>query len=137
MHLIVIDKNNQAELKRFALTFSVAFPVVFMLLLPWLFGLGIPVWPLVISATLMLLYLVYPRGIYYPQLVWAYIAFVLGWINTRIILGLVFYLMIFPVGWLVRGLGKLNYNQNNNTNSDSFWVQREAKAEKENLENPF
>ena len=37
--------------------------------------------------------------------VWLPIAHLLGWINTRLILGAVFFVLIMPVGWLLRILG--------------------------------
>ena len=136
MQLIVIDKQDKTALKKFALTMSIAFPVVFMGVLPLIFGLGIPLWPAAISALLLVLYVIFPAGIYYPQLVWAYIAFALGWVNTRVLLFLVFYVLIFPVGFIARRLGKLNYNRGD-TQKPSGWVKRTDKVDKQSLERPF
>ena len=137
MHLLIIDKDNIPELRRFALTMSIVFPVVFMLVLPWIFNLGIPVWPALLSAVLMLLYLISPRLLHYPQIVWAWIAFVLGWINTHLLLWVVFYILIFPVGLMAKLAGKLNYNKHHKSKKESFWVKRDQKAAKQELENPF
>ena len=137
MHLVIIDKQDIAALRKFAVTMALAFPVIFMAFLPWLLGFGVPVWPLAVSAGLMLLWAVYPKGIYYPQWCWAWIGFVLGWINTRVLLGLVFYFLIFPMGWAARKLGKLNYRRASDSQTESGWVQRERKIEKQSLERPF
>lgn len=144
MQLLVIDKSNISELRKFGLTMSIAFPVVFMLILPFLFGFGIPLWPAVLSAILLLMYGLCPKFLHYPQVVWAWISFVLGWINTRILLWIVFYLLVFPMGFFARKLGKLNYQAHSIAHKasadkvqDSFWVKREQKAAKNELENPF
>ena len=141
MHLLIIDKNNIHELRHFALTMSIAFPVVFMAILPWIFGFGIPLWPVFLSAILLVMYVMAPKLLHYPQIAWAWISFVLGWVNTRILLWIVFYVLIFPMGFIARHAGKLNYNAYENTTEEmsqqSFWVKRESKAAKQDLENPF
>ena len=144
MHLLIIDKTNIPELRKFGLTMSIAFPVIFMGLLPFLFGFGVPVWPALLSAILLAMYLLSPALLHYPQVIWAWISFVLGWINTRILLWVVFYLLIFPMGFAARSLGKLNYQSHSTAhktksaaNDESFWVKREQKPAKQELENPF
>ncbi|MFB1037241.1 MAG: SxtJ family membrane protein, partial [Sinobacterium sp.] len=95
--LTLVDKSDIRELKSFARTMIWAFPAIFMGLLPWIFERDIHWWPSVISAVLGLLYLLYPAGIYYPYRVWMLIAGVLGWINTRLILGMAFYLSLIHI----------------------------------------
>lgn len=144
MHLLIIDKTNIAELRKFGLTMSIAFPVIFMGLLPLVFGFGVPVWPAILSVLLLLMYGLFPALLHYPQVVWAWISFVLGWINTRVLLWIVFYLLIFPMGFMARSFGKLNYKSYSRAHSkavasdmESFWVKREQKPAKQELENPF
>ena len=134
---MVIDKSDTKQLKQFALTMSWAFPLVFSGLLPWLFGFNIHWWPFVISAVLLVLYLVKPILIYYPYRLWMSIAGVLGWINTRIILTLCFFLLIFPIGLLLRLFGKLQYKKAMHTNAGSNYVTPDAKSDKQSLEYPF
>lgn len=134
--LILVSKNDTEELKAFALTMIWAFPAVFMGLLPWLFNGAIHWWPAVISAVLLVLYFVYPSGIYYPYRIWMAIAGVLGWVNTRLILGFAFYLLIFPIGLFMRSIGKLQYKSQKD-GSNSFWIAREQTLTKDNLKDPF
>jgi hypothetical protein len=134
--LVLVSKTDIGALKAFARTMIWAFPLVFMGLLPWFFEQSIHWWPAVISAVLLVLYFVYPTGIYYPYRIWMAIAGVLGWINTRIILAVAFYLLIFPIGLLMRSLGKLQY-QTKIEKTDSFWIKREQKLTKDNLKEPF
>lgn len=60
---------------------------------PWLLGIGL---------LLVLLGLVYPRALVYPNRAWMALAAVLGFISTRIILGLVFFLLVTPIGVIKR-----------------------------------
>lgn len=136
--LPLVSRNDTKAMRSFALTMSIVFPIVFTLLLPWLFNHGMAYWPFAVSSVLMSLYVVYPKGIYYPYFVWMIIASVLGWFNTRLILGIVFYIVITPIGLMMKTLGKLQYK--NHVNSESNWVKQthtDARKDKKRLEEPF
>jgi hypothetical protein len=144
MTLKLATKQDIEALKEFALTMSWVFPLIFMVLLPWLFDRSVSLslsfcWPLVLSGFLLCLYIVYPPGLYYPYRLWMAIASVLGWINTRLILALAFYGLILPLGLVLRMLGKLQYQANtkNRAQQASLWRKSEEKSAKQQLENPF
>lgn len=132
-----IDRNDIKELKKFAITISWAFPTFFSLLLPWLFGYSIQHWPLVVTITLMALWLLKPSWIYYPYKVWMRVTSVLGWINTRIILGLCFYLLFMPIGRFMKLLGKLDYKDKMSRGKSSNYLFNTTQSDRKNLENPF
>ena len=133
--------NNKAisnkELKDFALTMSWAIPSLFMFLLPWIFDRSISYWPIVVSAVLLVFYFFYPKGIYPIYRVWMFVAGIIGWINTRIILAFVFYVIIFPIGILLRVFGKLQYKSKEDESDSSYWKTRELELKKDDLERPF
>lgn len=135
--LVLLDKNDIEGLKSFALTMIWAFPLVFMGVLPRLFEFAIPYWPAGVSLVLLVLYAVFPLGIYWPYRVWMMIAGVLGWINTRIILGLAFFLLILPIGLLLRMFGKLQYQAKKVKNQSSFWIKNDQPRTKDKLKEPF
>jgi saxitoxin biosynthesis operon SxtJ-like protein len=58
-----------------------------------------------LGLLLVLLGLLVPRALKYPNRAWMFLAEVLGFISTRIILGLVFYLVITPIGVFKRMFG--------------------------------
>lgn len=124
------------ELKDFALVMSWAFPLFFSLLLPWLFGYAWQLWPLFVPAVLLTLLLLAPKTLRFPHKFWMTFAGVIGWINTRLILGICFYLLITPLGLFMSMLGKLQYRKKS-LSSGSNYVVVEAKSTKEDLENPF
>ncbi|WP_210561958.1 SxtJ family membrane protein [Psychrosphaera aestuarii] len=158
------NKPTETELKEFALTISWAFPLFFSVILPWLFNYAWQLWPLAISLVLMSLYLVKPAWLWLPHRIWMTIAGAIGWFNTRVILGLCFYLLVAPIGFTLRLFGKLQYqtkisqrstsytsisksaasknsikssDEKSNQNAPSNYVKVEAKSDKKNLEYPF
>jgi hypothetical protein len=63
-------------------------------------------WALALAGLLILPALVYPTALFWPHKGWMFVGHILGWINTRIILGLVFYAIVTPIGIIRRMLGK-------------------------------
>jgi len=125
------------ELKDFAITMSWAIPCLFMLLLPWLFERSIAYWPIIVSAVLLSFYFIYSKAIYPIYRVWMLIAGAIGWVNTRIILAFIFYVVIFPIGILLRIFGKLQYKTKEDQTTASYWKTKEIELKKEDLERPF
>lgn len=132
-----IERHDIKALKHFALTMSWAFPVVFSGLLPWLFNYSIHYWPFVVTATLLLLWAIKAEWIYYPYKVWMTVAGAIGWVNTRVILGLCFYLLFMPIGRLMKWLGKLDYRDNLDESKQSNYRLNSVKPDRKDLENPF
>lgn len=60
---------------------------------------------LALGGLLLLIGLVYPRALVVPNRMWMKLADALSFVMTRVILGLVFFLMITPIGLLRRMLG--------------------------------
>jgi hypothetical protein len=62
-----------------------------------------------------------------PFKVWMGFAAVLGFFMSRILLSILFYLVITPIGLLVRLLGKDLLNERWNRDAGSYWIQKEKK----------
>jgi hypothetical protein len=105
LHADPKGKPSKRELRSFGLSTGSAFALVFGLLLPWLFGFPIPVWPFVLAVALIGPALLYPRLLGPVQRGWMMGADKLGAFNARVILGLAFYAILTPTGWIRRLLG--------------------------------
>jgi hypothetical protein len=125
------------QLREFAYTMAAALVVIFCLFLPWLFTRAIPYWPAVTAAILLLQAILFPKSLAPIQLIWMRIGAVLGWINTRIILAIVFFLLITPMGWLQRKRGKLHYKIGYDTTANTYKIPRQSHLNAHDLENPF
>lgn len=60
---------------------------------------------LTLGALLVLLGLIWPRALVWPNRAWMLLAEALSWITTRIILGIVFFLVVTPIGVVKRLMG--------------------------------
>jgi len=69
-------------------------------------GEGARLWALILAALLVIMAVLFPASLRRAHSVWMVIGEVLGWLNTRIILGLAYYGVMAPMGLVMRLLGK-------------------------------
>ena len=96
---------DRQSLRKFGLLMAVIIALLFGLLLPWLFGRAYPKWPWVVSAAFVVPALVFPSALRPVYDAWMKFGAIAGHVNTRIILGLAFYLVVLPVGLIRRAFG--------------------------------
>jgi hypothetical protein len=71
-------------------------------------------------------------------LAWMYLARVLGWVNTRLLLGLVFYTLFTVIGLAMRLLGRDPLDRRREPGRDSYFVRRDSPLlPKEHYERQF
>lgn len=127
---------SKKELRNFGLVTGGLTPVFFGLLLPWIFGHDFPKWPWIVGVILALWGLTLPLTIKPVYRVWMTIGNCLGWVNTRIILSIMFYLIILPVGFLMRLLGKDPMARDLNKEQKSYRVTSTV-PENKHMERPY
>ena len=88
-----------------------------------------------ISAVLAILCQILLKPVY---IVFMKISHVLGWINTRILLGLIFYVVITPIGFVIKIFGKDLLDRKIEPDKQSYWIKREkVHNEKSRYEKQF
>lgn len=97
---------DASELRKFALVLGGTVCLLFGLLLPFLLERQYPLWPWIVFAVLAFLGLFFVRVLEPIHAAWMFLGEKLGWLNTRILLAVIFYLMIVPIGLLMRLSGK-------------------------------
>jgi O-antigen/teichoic acid export membrane protein len=83
-------------------------------------------WALVLAAVLILPALISPSSLRPFYQGWMRVGQLLGWINTRVILGIIFYLLFLPVGLIMRLLGKDSMNRKFDSGATTYRVPRHA-----------
>lgn len=135
--LPVAPIDDVANLKSFARGMSVILVVLFCGVLPWLFDRAIPIWPLYPAALLLIVQLIFVKALYPIYVTWMYVASVLGFINTRIILFVAYFGLIAPIGIVMGLLGKLQYSKQPLPKNNSYWIKRNDSPNRERLKEPF
>ena len=98
-------KLSKKKLREFGLFIGFAFPLLIGLILPWLQGHSFRVWTFYISIPSLILAIFRPQLLIYPYNAWMRIGYILGWLNSRIILALVFLIVVQPIALIMRVLG--------------------------------
>jgi predicted membrane protein len=97
-----IKPLSKKELREFGLLFSVLLILLLGLLIPWITKHSFPQWPWIVAAIVTTLALVAPKSLQPFYTLWMKVGLVLGWIQTRIILGFVFYVVLLPTGLIAK-----------------------------------
>lgn len=93
---------SDKTLKQFGLILAGFLAGLFGILLPFLKSKQTPLWPWMIAGILFLLAVFTPKLLKWLYGPWMKLGNVLGWINTRIILGFIYFFLITPMGLIMR-----------------------------------
>ncbi len=117
-------------------SFGIVFFIVFLLiaLYPLTYSQDIRVWSVIISIIFLVLGLFNSKILTPLNKLWFKFGIFLGKIISPIIMGIIFFLVVTPIGLLMRLLGKdlINLKYNNNK---SYWI--EKKGPKSKMKNQF
>ena len=93
---------------------------------------------LYIAGVFIGLALILPSMLKPIYIVWMTFAVILGWFMTRVILSLLFYVIITPIGLVLRIFGKDFLELKKQAVQGSYWNQRDSNFEKnQNYEKQF
>ena len=117
-------------------SFGIVFFIVFLLiaLYPLTYSQDIRFWSVIISIIFLVLGLFNSKILTPLNKLWFKFGIFLGKIISPIIMGIIFFLVVTPIGILMRLLGKdlINLKYNNNK---SYWI--EKKGPKSKMKNQF
>jgi hypothetical protein len=100
------DSTDKKTLRNFGLLMGGMFALLFGLVFPWISGKPNPLWPFYLLGGFWFLALLIPNFLAPVHWFWMKLGHYLGWINSRIILGILFFFLFTPLAWLLTGLGK-------------------------------
>ncbi len=114
--------NSKKDLKKFGLTLGLVF-LLWSGLVVWRKGI-FPEFILGLAVFFLSAGFLFPIILKPFQKAWMALACVLGWVMSRIILTVVFVVVITPIGFLTRLLGKDFMNRKFHEKKDTFWSDR-------------
>lgn len=100
--------NHEIEIKQLR-HFGLMVGAIFVGISVWpvlIRGQDIRWWALVLGGVLIVPALVLPRSLRALNRVWMTIGHALGWVNTRIVLGIILYGVLTPMGLAMRLMGR-------------------------------
>jgi len=127
---LLVEPESATSLDVWLLEQLKSFPVH-----PWLELYDLPLWPWGLAIFLGFWVLVWPIFLYPFFRFWMALGDILGWMNTRIILGFLFYVIFMPLGLVMRLFG---YDPMlRKLTSQKSYRQQSAVLEKNHMEKPY
>jgi hypothetical protein len=123
------------ELRTFGLVLGALFATFFGVW-PLLRHRASPSWPWMLAGVLWLLALIWPATLSYLHRGWTILGLALGWVNTRVILTLLFAITIVPVGLVMRLCGRDRMARKLDPDCPSYRVPSRQRPDKD-MERPY
>jgi len=120
MEKLNLSKNS---LRKFGFIMSAAFAIIALVINLKHRHDPLPV--AAVSAAFLLLGLVIPASLKWAYIIWMKFALVLGWVNTRIILCILFYLFFTPISIGIKILRIDLLDRRIQKDKDSYWKPKE------------
>lgn len=128
--------SDKSDLRKFGLTIGIASGLLAGLFL-WR-QRDYYLYFLIFSLACISIAFVWPVLLKPFQKTWMTLAILLGWVVTRIILIVLFYLVVTPTGILMRLLGKNPLDLKFSDRTDSYWIpKKQLDFERKNYERQF
>ena len=132
-----IPTLDNKGLRKFGLTTGAIVVVLFAAFFPWVFDAAtMPIWPWILAGLLWVPALLMPSVLRLVYTTWMKIGHGIGWVNTRIILGVLFYILVLPMGLIMRLFGKDPMTRKLDKSVSSYRV-KSVSEPKDRLEKPF
>jgi len=93
---------SQKQLRDFGLLLGFLFPFFIGWLLPFIFDHGIRIWTIFVGLPLIILGIFSPNNLKYLYNRWISIGNYLGFLNSHIILGSIFVIVLVPISFIMK-----------------------------------
>ncbi len=130
---------SNSDLRKFGFIMGGMVALIFGLLFPWITDKTShdwPIWPFIVLAVFWLTAIIAPKILRPIEQLWQKVGTVLGFINSRLILGLMFFALIFPIGLILKILRKDSMNRKLLKDVDTY-RKNVIPRDKKHLEKPF
>ena len=99
------NKLSKRQLRDFGLLIGFGLPLIIGWLIPLISGHEFRIWTLWISLPTLIISVLAPKILRTPYQAWMQIGHLLGYVNSRIILGIVFVAVLQPIAFIMRVFG--------------------------------
>ena len=123
MHKLT-ENNKIGSNKSFGLVFFIVFLLIAVF--PLLHEGSVRIWSIIISLIFLLLAIIRPKTLSPLNYLWFKFGNFIGMIISPLVMGIIFFAVVTPIGLLMRIIGKDLLNKNFN-NKNSYWISRVKK----------
>ncbi len=132
----IVPELDRKGLRDFGLTTGAIVALIFGLFFPWLLELGLVWWPWILLGVLSMMALSMPMTLRPVYRIWMRFGLMMSRITTPIIMGAVFYLIVTPIGLVMKVLSRDALHRKLLDQEPSYRVPSH-KLERQRIEKPF
>ncbi len=99
------NKISNRQLRDFGFLIGFGLPLIIGWLIPSVTGHAFRAWTLWISIPTLVIGVLSPRILQKPYQIWIQLGHLLGYVNSRIILGIVFLVVLQPIAFVMKAFG--------------------------------
>ena len=96
---------SKRQLREFGIFVGIFFPIIIGWIVPSIGGHLFRTWTLFFGIPLLILGILSPNTLHLPYKFWMKLGLALGWVNSRIILGIIFIFVLEPIALVMRLIG--------------------------------
>jgi len=134
---MLIKKLENSAYRKFGFTLSFMIILMFVFILPWAFEFKKAIWPWIISTFILCISIIFPNTLRFIYKPFIFIGHYLGLINSKIILTIVFFFILFPFSLFFKFIGKnIIKDKFNDKSINSYWLISQ-KYKKEQMEKVY
>ena len=108
--------------RNFGLVFFIFFTIISIY--PLWHGENIRVWSFALAIVLFILSIFFPKILIFPNKLWFRFGLLLGNIISPVIMAIIYFLTVTPIGIIMRICGKDLLQQKINKQAKSYWIKR-------------
>ena len=108
--------------RSFGLVFAAVFTIIGFY--PLWYNENIRLWACIIAFIFLFFGIFFPKILIVPNKLWFKLGLLLGAIVAPIVMGMIFFLTVTPIGIIMRLFGKDIINQKIKKNAKSYWIKR-------------
>lgn len=117
---------TKKQLREFGYLIGFGFPFLLGWLIPTILGHEFRAWTMLIGMPALILSLVAPDLLRQPYRAWMALGHAMGWVNSHVMLGLVFLFVLLPIAYVMRMFGHDPLRKNKNYGSISYREERSS-----------
>ncbi len=122
MNKPTLDKNT---LRKFGITMAACLAIIALIIALKHRHDPLPV--CVASALFIIMVFIAPAALKPVYIGWMKVGYILGWINSRIILAIIFYFVFTPMGLVMRLFGKDLLSLKIDKSAKTYWLEKDNK----------
>lgn len=107
-------------------TLGLVFAVIFLIvgLAPLAGGAGVRIWALILAAVFVVLAIAWPASLGPLNRIWTKFGLLLHKFMSPLVMGVIFYLSVTPIGVFLRVIGKTTLGLRPDPKMETYWIER-------------